>query len=209
MNNLFFNPSLFFSEKSKSDINLKCPAFVILVSAILATGSSILLINNLNSFPSDAGWIMYIGALIGTVGGLIVAFACWIILTGIFYLISSRFSSNGSFRRTLEFVGYGFVPKIFSNLIAFFMLYEFMSSISSSQEQQLTIQSFNQMFASSSQFYISQIIGILCVILSANIWIFALLHARKMSTKDATITVFIPLSLYFIYQIYSLIGGLT
>jgi hypothetical protein len=207
--NLILNPNLFFSEKSKNDVKLIYPALVIFVNAIFAVITGFLLINKIKeALPSEASSFILIGAAIGAFGGLIGAFANWIILTGIFYLISSLFNSEGSFKRTLEFVGYGFVPLIFASFINIFVFYSSISSINLSQDPQLIATQMSNLMSSNPLYRISQIVGILCTLLCANIWIFALLHARNMSFKNAALTVCIPVGLSLIYSIYTLVGGL-
>ncbi len=160
------------------------------------------------SLPSEASSFMFFIILGGVIGALIGTFVYWIILTGIFYLISSVFHSEGSFKRTLEFVSYGFVPQIFSGAASFFVLYTLLPSLNaSSQNPQLFAESLKQMLANNPLSLTSLTFGILCLLLSANIWVFALIHARNMQTKNAIITVCIPVGLTLIYEIYSLIGG--
>ena len=48
---------------------------------------------------------------------------------------------------------------------------------------------------------VSTIIGILLMLWSANIWIFAVKHARNLSARNALITVGVPVGLYVIYTI--------
>jgi Yip1 domain. len=210
MNELLFNPNRFFNEKLKNYVNLKYPTLIIFINAMFLISSVILLVNNFkNSFPSNLSWAIYIGSLVGAIWCLISLFVTWIILTGIFYFISSIFHSEGSFKRTLEFTGYGFVPTIISSFLSFILLYISLPSINSLQKQQLTTITFSQIVANNPLYSVSQIVEILCIVLSANIWIFALLNARSMSFKNAAFTVCIPVGLYLVYQIYSLIGGLT
>ena len=45
------------------------------------------------------------------------------------------------------------------------------------------------------------LIGILFTLWSANIWVFGLKHARNLSTKNAVITVAIPVGLYVLWTV--------
>lgn len=205
LKNLLFNPDSFFREKSRNETSFKYPLLIILVNAVFAIGSSFLTMSKFGElFPSDTGsYLSVITISISVIGGVIGAFLYWFILTGILYLISSSFNSKGSFTRTLEFVGYGYVPTIFSRFINFVVMYKLLASVDfSSQDLQLITQGVEQMFSNNPLFYISQIIGILCLLLSAYIWIFALSHARNMSFKNATLTVGIPVGLFLVYQVY-------
>jgi len=210
LNSLLFNPDSFFREKLGNKVSFKYPALIILVKAIFAIGSSFLVMNKFKELlpsgmdSSMSVTVMSIGAIGGAIGGLIGTFFFWFILAGILYSISYVFNSKGSFKRTLEFVGYGYLPQIFSSFISFVVSYKLLSSVDfSSLDSQLITQSMEQMFSNNPLYYTSQIIGILCLLLSAYIWVFALLHARNMSFKNAALTVGIPVGLSIVFQIYS------
>jgi hypothetical protein len=211
MKTLLFNPNLFFSEKLKTEVSFKYPLLIMLVTSLIAIGSSFLIMNKIKeSLPSEASSFMLFVILGGVIGALIGTFVYWIILTGIFYLISSVFHSVGSFKRTLEFVSYGFVPQIFSGVVSLFVFYTLLPTLNaSSQNPQLFAENLTKMLANNPLSLTAQTFGILCFLVSANIWVFALIHARNMSVKNAIITVGIPVGISLIYQAYLLIGGLT
>lgn len=210
LNTLLFDPNSFFKEKLGNEVRFKYPLLIILIIALLTVISSIVVMNNLqDSFSSDmdpsmSASVMSIGIIGGIVGGLIGTFLNWLILAGVLYSISYVFKSKGSFKRTLEFTGYGFLPQIFSSLVGFIVMYIMLSSTDlSSQDSMFMGQGITQMFSNNPLYYTSQIIGILCLLLSGYIWIFAILHARDMSYKNAAITVGIPVGLALVIQIYS------
>lgn len=211
MKTLFFNPNLFFSEKLKKEVSFKNPVLIILVISLIALLSSFLVMNKIKeSLPSDVNSFMYIMIIGGAIGAVLSTFLSWVIFTGIFYLISSVFHAEGSFKRTLEFVSYGFVPQIFSGIVGLFILYTILSSLNASlQSPQFFAESVKQTMLNNPLSITSQVFGILCFLLSANIWVFALMNARNMSAKNAVITVGVPVGLYLIFQIYALFGGLT
>jgi len=196
LKDLLFNPNLFFSEKSKNEVNLKYPLLIMLVNSIIAIGSFILLINHMKEIFFSENIYLLIPAVIWAFGaGLFITFATWIITTGIFYLISSLFNSMGSFMRTLEFVGYGFVPKIFTSLVGFFASYIIFSLDYTSQNSQFATDNFR------NASIIPQITSIICLLLAVYIWIFALSNARNISVKKAILVVCIPAGMYLIYTI--------
>jgi hypothetical protein len=55
---------------------------------------------------------------------------------------------------------------------------------------------------------IAGLVGILFTLWSANIWIFGMKYARNLSTRDAALTVGIPVGLYILYSIVTLAGWL-
>ena len=102
MKTLFFNPNLFFSEKLKKEVSFKNPVLIMLALSLIALISSFLVMNKIKeSLPSDANSFMYVLIIGGAVGAVVSTFIYWVILTGIFYLISSVFHAEGSFKRTL------------------------------------------------------------------------------------------------------------
>jgi hypothetical protein len=212
LKDLLFNPNVFFSEKSKNEVNLKYPVMIMLVLAIIIIGDLFLSMNLLRrSLPSNVNASLYfmilgISLLVFAIVALIGTSGFCIIVTGIFFLISSVFKPNGSFKRTLEFVSYGFVPNIFSSIVILLLSYVYLSSVNiSAQNPHLFSESLRQAVANSPLTLVSQILGILTLLWSANIWIFALVHARNISMKNAILTVGIPVGLGLVYgviQIY-------
>ncbi len=203
MERVLFNPDWFFGEKSEGKVSLKMPFLIVLINGIFAVASSILIMNKVvASLPPDLAPFMVTGAAIGAVGGLIGMFLYWLILAGVFYLISCLFDSEGSFKRTFEFVGYGFLPMIFSSFVALLVLYSILPSIVFSLEDPQWM----QMMVNNPFSLMSQIIGIFCVLWSGYIWIFAVKNARKMTTKNASIVVGVPVGLYVLYTIYNFVS---
>ncbi|HII81614.1 MAG TPA: YIP1 family protein, partial [Methanosarcina sp.] len=114
LNTLLFDPNSFFREKLGNEISFKYPLLIILVIAVLSVSSSILVMNNLqdlfsSGMDSSMSASVMSTSIIGgiAIGGFIGTFLYWVILAGIFYSISYVFKSKGSFKRTLEFTGYG------------------------------------------------------------------------------------------------------
>jgi hypothetical protein len=54
----------------------------------------------------------------------------------------------------------------------------------------------------------SNVISIILVLWSANIWVFAMIHSSDLTVKNALITVGVPIGLYLIYMLYTLYQAL-
>lgn len=211
MRDLLFNPNLFFSAKSKDKVNLKYPVLIILINSIIRASSYVFsLIKMRRLFFSneslELSGVLNVSFILNiTIEMLILTFAYWIISTGIFYQISSVLNSEGSFMKTLEFVGYGFMPLMFSNIVDFLVFYIIIASLNVSPPDPQSIgESFNQLNHHLSP--VSQIFTIICVLWSAYIWILALIHARNISKKNAILTVSIPLGLCLVIENYLKFG---
>ena len=57
------------------------------------------------------------------------AFVAWLVVAAVFFGISWIYEGKGGFMRTLEFVGYGFIPSILGGLISAVLVYNFVSTI--------------------------------------------------------------------------------
>lgn len=205
MVSVVFNPNKFFSIKSKEKINLKTSFIIVLVYGILSLIPSLLLMTKITeSLSSDTNFFAIASIAIGAISGLFIVFLVWFIISGVFYLLSHRFSSEGYFKRTVEFTGYGFIPAIFSSLIAILATYYLLPSIDFSVQNPQLLQQSLESIAGNQLLKFSKIIEIICVLLSANIWVFALSYSRNLSIKNAAIVVGAPTMFYILYKLYQL-----
>ncbi|PXF58208.1 MAG: hypothetical protein C4B59_13765 [Candidatus Methanogaster sp.] len=102
--------------------------------------------------------------------GLITPFIWWFLCTGAFYALSAFIGGVGSFKRVLEFTGYGFIPQILSAIFNTVIIYTLLP-----------------LLASLPQFimYVIAVIGLLLLLWSVAIWVFAVKHSRNLSTQYA------------------------
>ncbi|RZN31210.1 MAG: hypothetical protein EF813_12555 [Methanosarcinales archaeon] len=159
MASVLTNPDGFFSELSAKDVNMEIPLLIVLIAL-----SSTVIVSGIVAIIS-----------------LLVVFIMWLLCTGVFYIISIFFGGKGSFKRCLEFVGYGFIPMIVLLWIRPIIVITLPPTIDFSS--------------------VYTILGITILLWSANIWIFAVKHARNLSARNALITVGAPVGLYLIYNI--------
>jgi len=152
------NPDRFFAKLSARDVNMTIPLLIMLIANITVTVPGIVAIIS-----------------------LLTLFILWLLCTGVFYVISIFFGGEGSFKRCLEFVGYGFIPLIVLLWIRPVILLTLPATIDFSS--------------------VYSIIGIFLMLWSANIWIFGIKHARNLSVRNALITVGVPVGLYLLYRI--------
>ena len=118
MTNVLTNPDRFFAELSAKDTKLMTPFAIVLVVAIIAAISAAMMLDVVaSSLPETASTFVGIGAAIGAIVGLLMQFVMWLLYAGVFYVISIFFSGEGSFKRCLEFIGYGFIPSIIGAII--------------------------------------------------------------------------------------------
>ncbi|HDN65873.1 MAG TPA: YIP1 family protein [Methanosarcinales archaeon] len=153
---LITNPDWFFAELSERDSNLLAPFVIVLITAVI---------------PAIADLLYYFHTTAAApVMGLVAPFIWWFLCTGAFYALSALIGGVGSFKRVLEFTGYGFVPHILSAIFNTVIIYTLLP-----------------LLASLPQFiiYVIAIISLLLFLWSVAIWVFAVKHSRNLSTQDA------------------------
>jgi hypothetical protein len=186
---LLFNPDLFFSEKLKNEIDLKYPALIVLVTGIILILTT--------SLTSNDRSLLYIAGY-----RIVNAYLGWIFITLVFYLISSVFKSSGSFKRTLEFVGYGFVPLIFGQIINLIVRFILRNSYNiSPANPQLYLKTYLELLTHNPLLQMATIIGFLFGLWGFYINVYAVMHARNLSKRNAFLTVGIPYFFEYVFII--------
>ncbi len=201
------DPDQFFGKKITEEISLKIPIAIIAVGGLLAAANTVIILQKvMTGLPEEAASFAWIGGIVGAFSVIVFAFIEWLLYASIFYLISSAFSGDGPFKRVLEFVAYGFIPTALSSLISMVAVIQVLPTIEFSMDNADLLQ---ETIFSNPLIQASTIIGIFLTLWSANIWIFALMHARNLTTRNAVLAVGIPIGLFIVYSVYNLIGALT
>lgn len=204
------NPNSFFEARMEEEESLKIPALIILISGLIGgisafLSSSIMMEAMTKTLPPEAQGFMSFMPIGAAIGAVIASFIIWLIIAAIFFGISYLFKGEGKFKRTLEFVGYGYIPTVIGGLISAVLVYNF---VTTAQIPTITdptkIKEALAPLMKSPMILLSSAIGILFMLWSANIWVFGLKHARNLSTKNALITVAIPVAAYILFSIYQM-----
>ncbi|HSQ94110.1 MAG TPA: YIP1 family protein, partial [Methanoregula sp.] len=141
-------------------------------------------------------------------------FIFWLIVSGVFYLISSLFKGQGSFNRVLEVVGYGYLPQLAGSIITLIAVIIYIPRIAvptltkAALEDPAVIEQATKAFmhdpAMMELTQITTLVSIVFMLWSAHIWIFGIKHARSLSPRDAAVCVGVPVVLYVLYTIYNI-----
>jgi hypothetical protein len=208
-------PDVFFSKIVTEKESLKIPAFIILTGGIVAAIYGYLMAGLSAKMMAEVmpglDAVIYLAAM---AGALIMTFIFWLIVAGVFYLISSLFKGQGSFKRVLEVAGYGYLPQIAGSLITIVAAIVYIPKISvptlttaALQDPAMMQQVTKAFMHDPAMMQLSQIttlVSIVFLLLSAHIWIFGIKHARGLSPRDAAICVGAPIVLYVLYMTYNL-----
>ena len=207
------NPNRFFEAKSKEEISLKVPFLIVISYAVICAIFAYFITKEIMEpfeviVGSDA---IFINIVIAMIVAFIIPFLTWLIFTGLFHLISILFKGDGKFKRTFEFLSYGFIPLIISRVISLiaivFYILPSMTTIQISIDNPMNMK---QEMMANPLMLIASILGIILMFWSANIWMSGVKHSRNLSTRNAFITVGIPVGVYIgytLFRLYSLISA--
>jgi hypothetical protein len=208
---LLFRPDAFFKDLMTEKENFIPPALIILVAGILgavsAYMSSSLTANMLGTTGFAPGVIIGIAVVFAFFG----VFVSWAIITGIFYVISIVFKGNGDFSRSLEIIGYGFIPKIIGSFITLVLAFVYLPQVivpkitqDMLSDPQAVLNATKALMSDPAmvQFYrISMVVTVVFLLWSTFCWIYGMKYARQLTLRDAAVCVGIPVVLYILYII--------
>ena len=190
LGNLLVHPGAFFQDALKEKESLKIPGLIVavlgIVSAVYAYLIGGLTGKMLAGMLPGMESIIAISTIFGAVIGV---FLFWVIWTGVFYVISSVFKGKGSFKRSLEFVGYGYLPQILGVILTIIVALQYLPRVivpqitsAATQDPQMIIDATNALMHDPAMRELTQITSVISIVFllwSANIWIFGMRSARQ------------------------------
>jgi hypothetical protein len=211
---LLIRPGAFFQNAMNNKESLKFPALIVLAGGIAGAMYGYLIGGLTGQLLGGIAQGMDTIIVLSTViGALIGTFIFWVIWAGVMYAFSLIFKGTGTFQRALEFIGYGYLPQVFGALITFIIALDYIPRIhvpqlsaAASQNPDLIAEAVKALMHDPAMMELSQIAMIISMVFllwSANIWIFGMQHARKLSPRDAALCVGLPVVIYILYMVYS------
>jgi hypothetical protein len=217
LGNLFVHPGAFFQDALREKESLKIPGLIVAVLGIV-TAVYAYLIGGLTG-KMLAGMLAGMESIITIstiLGAVIGVFLFWVIWTGVFYVISLIFKGKGSFKRSLEFVGYGYLPQILGVILTIIVALQYLPRVivpqitsAAAQDPQMIIDATNALMHDPAMMEMTQITSVISIVFllwSANIWIFGMRGARQLSERDSALCVGIPVVIFILYIIFSMTG---
>ncbi len=217
---ILFNPSKFYKGLVNEENDIRSPAIIVLIVGIISAISAYMsgsITGQLLSKTSPG-----IGGLLGIIaalGAIVAVFFFWIIWGLVIYVISNRIShvrgmklkGPGSILHTVALIGYGYLPQAIGALIVLILGVIYLPSIkipvlTGTANQQAIESATRSIFLDPSMqaFNLgSSVISLLFLFWSANIWIFGLRHGKGLSSKQAILTVAVPVIVYIIILMLS------
>lgn len=211
---VLFDPGRFFEARMQEEPSLKVPALIAIVIGLIGAVSVIPMTDlTMAMLPAEMQGLGLLMTVISAGVAFVGGFLAWAIYGVVFHIVSLIFKGQGSLERTMEFTGYGLLPQIFGGIIGTYFSYRLLSGLSipsmTSPEQMVEFsENLVAVLTTSPLAQIAGLVSILFLVWSANIWIFGMKHARGLSTRDAVLTVGIPMGLYILYMLITLTGWL-
>lgn len=215
---LLLHPERFFATSGEGEPNLRIPAAIALCGAVV---SGILrymmseLYAEIFSAAAGAGIGSFLGIFAGISAFLGFLIIWWLVFAGVFFVLSIAMAGKGSFNRSLANVGYGLVPMVIGSVLTLVLSFLYLPRVHVTvprnlQDPAVLAQAMTGVMQDPvmREFtMVSSAISILFVIWSANIWIFGIRQARELTTRNAIITVVLPVAVYIAYMVYSAVAG--
>jgi len=217
---LLLRPDVFFSNLMKEPESLKYPGIIVVIGAIIAAAAAYIISGIYGEMFAQVPEMGSMSSFFGIFGSISAFFmfiiVWWLIFSGVFFLISMAFSGSGTFKRTLEFTGYGLIPVLIGSVISVIISLYYLPMIEvpvlTGISDPAVLQNAMAQVMSDPAFgeftRISSIISVIFLAWSANLWIFGMKHARSVTLKYAAITVLVPVVIYIIYTLYMAFVGL-
>lgn len=201
---LVTDPDAFFRDRTESP-SWVGPALVVTLIAVLGVVAGVIRIRTMGQITEQImagteGGAEFTGIvqafqLAGVVIGFVATYVLWLLYGAYFYGASALFDGNGGFTTTLKFVGWGFVPSLVGsilNLLIVVYRYQIRGfDVPSDLSGQAAAQ-YIQQISSGPLVTLTAVLGIVFTLWSGLLWTFAVKNARQLTTKQAAITVVLP-----------------
>jgi hypothetical protein len=203
---LLTNPDAFFAERVEAP-SLLGPTLVVLLVAVLgAVASYPVLEATMGALPPEAGPFVAVFRVVGALVGVVVTLLIWVLYAVAFHLVASlAFDGGGSFRDTFAVVGWGFVPAVFGGLVGVVVNFVVFSGVRFPTDP-TRMQPFVQELRGRPAFLVAGVLGIVFLLWSAFLWIFAVRHAEGLDLREAALTVAGPVAVALLFRLNGVFG---
>lgn len=143
---------------------------------------------------------------------LIGPYFFWLLYAAVFHGISVVFDGEGSFGRTLRFVGWGRLPMLVASVVTLLVnvyYYEIVGvDVPSDVSAENQFEAFQELGPPTEIQLLTTVVGILLTLWAAYIWVYGMKHARNLSRREALLTVSVPVLISLLLQIQTLFATL-
>lgn len=192
---LLVRPDRFFARRAENP-SLRSPALLILLlgltNALVALVPPLLL-----DVPRR---VALAGGLLGAFTAVPVAFVLWGIYALALYGISTLFDGDGDPSTTAALVGWGFAPAVFSALASAVLMALVVDDLMGASAPTV-----GQMYLNNPLLILMAVVPLLFTLWQGVLWVFALKHARNLSTRAAALAVAVPLVVSMLWSVNGMV----
>ena len=210
---LLSNPRAFFGSICKNEPSLKMPALIILFMAIISSVSGYMM-GELSGriFSGMMEGIATITAITAAAATFVSVLIIWLVAAAILFGLQKALQGNGSFRRVMEICGYGMVPLVFSTIILLLLSGYYIPQADISPVRSANPEVISKAAATMMQdpalhelSIISLLVTIIFLVWVASNWSIGIETCSGLSTKKALIVAGLPVLIYIVYALSSLL----
>ncbi|SIQ96757.1 Yip1 domain-containing protein [Haladaptatus litoreus] len=188
---VLFAPNTFFARREASRLSFS--ALIVVVLGLLGVARPLLTVFRLDS--DSVGGVLPV-LLVVAFGGV---FVVWALYSMLFHGLSALFGAEGSLRDVITVTGWGFLPSVFHSALLFAIGIVLLDPASSGDVHSQTAM---QMMSSGPLFdLLLRFIELLFTLWSATIWVAGIQHVRKVSRREAIISVGIPVAIFTVLSL--------
>lgn len=210
---LLSNPRAFFGSICKNEPSLKIPAIIILFMAIISSVSGYMM-GELSGriFSGMMEGIATITAVTAAAATFVSVLVIWLVAAAILFGLQKALQGNGSFRRVMEICGYGMVPLVFSTIILLLLSGYYIPQADISPVRSANPEVISKAAATMMQdpalhelSITSLLVTIIFLVWVASNWSIGIETCSGLSTKKALIVAGLPVLIYIVYALSSLL----
>ena len=210
---LLSNPRAFFGSICKNEPSLKIPALIILLMAIISSVSGYMM-GELSGriFSGMMESIATITAVTAAAATFVSVLIIWPVAAAILFGLQKTLQGNGSFRRVMEICGYGMFPLVFSSIILLLLSGYYIPQADISPVRSANPEVISKAAATMMQdpalhelSITSLLVTIIFLVWVASNWSIGIETCSGLSTKKALIVAGLPVLIYIVYALASLL----
>lgn len=192
------DPRTFFRERA-DDPSLKGPALVVTAIGVLTAFALVFqyrtFVQLFEGIEGASDTVIQVILAVTFLTTLVSPFIIWLLYAGAFHAISVVFDGDGEFSDTLALVGWGFVPSVLNALASVvleFYRFEIRGVDVPSDLNPESMGEFTAQIQEGPVVALSALLAIAFTLWSAYLWVLAMEYARDLSTRNAVLTIALP-----------------
>lgn len=199
-------PGDFFAAKKEDPVDLKIPALLALITGLGGAGVGYLNSQLQNQLVGHTPTIL--DPVLTLLTAVLTTYLVWVLVTGVFAILSRVLFGGGEFLRLLQFTSYGFIPGFIGSVITIPVLAPFTGSLRlpALGDPQM-IGAMVEQIQHTPTMQMVTLIGIVFLLWSGYIWVFGVKEAEDLSTQHAAVIVGIPVIIAVAVKLFGVLSS--